>query len=143
MNHPHVIQLHQVRYPLPYPRSSKLTTHSTSSWTTPPTENSSTKSSPTSGNTHPNYPPRLKEPDARKYFHQLLKAVRYIHSLHIVHRDLKPENLLLNKNKDLLIADFGLSNRYDTTLSTACGSPCYAAPEMILQHPYQGTTHCT
>lgn len=58
--------------------------------------------------------------------------------MHIVHRDLKPENLLLTSLKDILVVDFGLSNIYEDTLKTACGSPCYAAPEMILGQPYHG-----
>lgn len=50
-----------------------------------------------------------------------------------MHRDLKPENLLLDFNKGIKIVDFGLSNTYKKgeLLKTACGSPCYAAPEMI------------
>jgi 5'-AMP-activated protein kinase catalytic alpha subunit len=50
-----------------------------------------------------------------------------------VHRDLKPENLLLDYNHKIKIVDFGLSNTYkkEEMLKTACGSPCYAAPEMI------------
>jgi 5'-AMP-activated protein kinase catalytic alpha subunit len=50
-----------------------------------------------------------------------------------VHRDLKPENLLLDHNINIKIVDFGLSNTYKPgeLLKTACGSPCYAAPEMI------------
>ena len=47
-------------------------------------------------------------------------------------RDLKPENLLLDSQKHIKIVDFGLSNIYpvDGFLKTACGSPCYAAPEV-------------
>jgi 5'-AMP-activated protein kinase catalytic alpha subunit len=50
-----------------------------------------------------------------------------------VHRDLKPENLLLGYNQNIKIVYFGLSNTFKNgeTLKTACGSPCYAAPEMI------------
>lgn len=60
--------------------------------------------------------------------------------MHVVHRDLKPENLLLDDNKNLKIVDFGLSNTYKTgeLLKTACGSPCYAAPEMVAGKKYQG-----
>ena len=51
----------------------------------------------------------------------------------LLFRDLKPENLLLDYKKNIKIVDFGLSNQYKhgEKLTTACGSPCYAAPEMI------------
>jgi 5'-AMP-activated protein kinase catalytic alpha subunit len=71
---------------------------------------------------------------------QIISGIEYIHALGIVHRDLKPENLLLTSFQNILIVDFGLSNKYEPnqTLKTACGSPCYAAPEMIAGRPYQG-----
>jgi len=64
-----------------------------------------------------------------------------LHKLNIVHRDLKPENLLLDHNENIKIVDFGLSNTYRNgeTLKTACGSPCYAAPEMIAGKRYFGS----
>ena len=57
-----------------------------------------------------------------------------------MHRDLKPENLLLDHNNNIKIVDFGLSNTFtkDELLKTACGSPCYAAPEMIAGLKYEG-----
>ena len=83
---------------------------------------------------------KLKEKEACKFFHQLIAGIEYIHKLHIVHRDLKPENLLLDHNKNIKIVDFGLSNTYKSNelLKTACGSPCYAAPEMIAGKKYVG-----
>ena len=70
-----------------------------------------------------------------------MSGVVYMHKLGIVHRDLKPENLLLDHSEKIKIVDFGLSNSYvaNESLKTACGSPCYAAPEMIAGKPYDGT----
>lgn len=58
-----------------------------------------------------------------------------------MHRDLKPENLLLDQEGNIKLVDFGLSNTYKPgeTLKTACGSPCYAAPEMIAGERYYGS----
>jgi len=83
---------------------------------------------------------RLRESEAARYFYQLLHAVKYMHSLGVSHRDLKPENLLLDEKFNLKVIDFGLSNHFGeaTLLKTACGSPCYAAPEMVAGQPYSG-----
>ena len=83
---------------------------------------------------------RLKEKEACKYFQQITSGVEYLHKLGIVHRDLKPENLLIDHEKNIKLVDFGLSNTYKKgeTLKTACGSPCYAAPEMIAGERYFG-----
>jgi 5'-AMP-activated protein kinase catalytic alpha subunit len=83
---------------------------------------------------------RLSETEACRFYQQIISGIEYLHKLRIVHRDLKPENLLLDHKKDLKIADFGLSNLYNKgeMLKTACGSPCYAAPEMIAGKKYQG-----
>ena len=82
---------------------------------------------------------RLSEEETAYFFYQLINGIEYIHSKGIVHRDLKPENLLLDENKVLKIIDFGLSNFYNGTyLSTPCGSPCYASPEMVSGKSYNG-----
>jgi len=84
----------------------------------------------------------LEEDEARRLFNQILSGVDYLHKNNIVHRDLKPENLLLDSNDGIKIADFGLSHKHKEgeLLQTACGSPCYAAPEMILGKKYRGST---
>jgi 5'-AMP-activated protein kinase catalytic alpha subunit len=81
---------------------------------------------------------RVREAEACRFFQQSIAGLEYLHSLGIAHRDLKPENLLLDHHKNIKIADFGLSNYYveGTRLNTACGSPCYAAPEKIAGRPY-------
>lgn len=81
---------------------------------------------------------RVPEQEACRFFHQIIAGVERLHQLGVVHRDLKPENLLLDTNRDIKIVDFGLSNtfREGEHLQTACGSPCYAAPEMIAGQRY-------
>ena len=78
----------------------------------------------------------LKEKDACRLFAQLISGVWYIHQRKIVHRDLKLENLLLDRNRNVIITDFGFANRFehrpDDLMQTSCGSPCYAAPELVI-----------
>ena len=83
---------------------------------------------------------RLSEEEASVFFYQLINGVEYIHSKGIAHRDLKPENLLLTEDKVLKIIDFGLSHEFneDQFLKTKCGSPSYAAPEIIARPTYNG-----
>ncbi|XP_035265583.1 serine/threonine-protein kinase SIK1 [Anguilla anguilla] len=83
---------------------------------------------------------RMSEGEARKKFWQILTAVDYCHRHHIVHRDLKTENLLLDANMNIKLADFGFGNFYNSgeALSTWCGSPPYAAPEVFEGKEYEG-----
>jgi 5'-AMP-activated protein kinase catalytic alpha subunit len=71
---------------------------------------------------------------------QILSGIEYLHKLGICHRDLKPENLLMDDYNNIKIVDFGLSNMYKDgeLLKTACGSPCYAPPEMVAGKKYIG-----
>ncbi|GAB0092332.1 5'-AMP-activated protein kinase catalytic subunit alpha-2 [Sergentomyia squamirostris] len=83
---------------------------------------------------------KLQEHEARRFFQQIISGVDYCHRHMIVHRDLKPENLLLDHNMHVKIADFGLSNMMldGEFLRTSCGSPNYAAPEVISGKLYAG-----
>lgn len=83
---------------------------------------------------------RLAEEEGRRFFQQIISGVEYCHHHMVVHRDLKPENLLLDKNLNVKIADFGLSNVMTDGqfLKTSCGSPNYAAPEVIRGNHYAG-----
>lgn len=110
----------------------------------------------------------LKDQSARRLFAQLVSGVGYLHKKGIVHRDLKLENLLLDRNRNIIITDFGFANSFDPLdelgdeieyqlsnrdfvkkmeldkpggdrgyrrgdlMQTSCGSPCYAAPELVV-----------
>lgn len=63
------------------------------------------------------------------------EALEHAHQQHIIHRDLKPENVLLCKQGDIKLTDFGLSKILDhegmTRTGSILGSPAYMAPEQI------------
>jgi serine/threonine protein kinase len=86
---------------------------------------------------------RVREDVARHYFRQLISAVDFCHARGVYHRDLKPENLLLDEAGNLKVVDFGLSAladhaRADGLLHTLCGTPGYAAPEVLRDKGYDG-----
>ncbi|KAI1487307.1 hypothetical protein F5X96DRAFT_687144 [Biscogniauxia mediterranea] len=83
----------------------------------------------------------LPEYEMMHYFRQLMSALEYVHSFNICHRDLKPENILMKDNGQVKIADFGMAAMQQSpnhALRTSCGSPHYAAPELIGRSRYRG-----
>ncbi|XP_050072486.1 testis-specific serine/threonine-protein kinase 4-like [Anopheles maculipalpis] len=90
----------------------------------------------------------LKEPRARRYYHELINALQYIHTHGYAHRDIKLENLMLDANDRLKLIDFGFacrlwedasesSSQGEPHLSeTFCGSHAYASPEVLKFKPY-------
>ena len=83
---------------------------------------------------------RLSELESLKFFQQLINALFYLHSQNISHRDVKIDNMLLDRNKDLKLVDFGLSTKYtdDSLLDQPCGTVVYAAPEVLDGNDYHG-----
>ncbi|CBH10161.1 protein kinase, putative [Trypanosoma brucei gambiense DAL972] len=84
---------------------------------------------------------KLRENEARYIFQQIICAVNYCHNFLVAHRDLKPENILLGPGLQVKLIDFGLSNiaKDGEFLQTSCGSPNYAAPEVIDGRYYVGS----
>ncbi|CAO3623449.1 unnamed protein product [Cunninghamella blakesleeana] len=87
----------------------------------------------------------LNEEEAAKLFAQLVGTVKYMHSKGVVHRDLKLENIFFSDEErtNLLVANFNFANNANKDLlTTNCGSPIYAAPEIIFHEPngYHGPT---
>lgn len=83
---------------------------------------------------------KLLEYEAINYFKQIIHGIGYLHQFNICHRDLKPENLLLDFNKNIKIADFGMAALEvdKKLLETSCGSPHYASPEIVAGKNYHG-----
>eukprot|EP01084_Bolivina_argentea_P006977 13166_1 len=76
----------------------------------------------------------LTEHEVRYFMHQLLVAIKYLHSKSVIHRDLKLGNILLDAHLDIKICDFGLATRFDgDRKTTICGTPNYIAPEILNQ----------
>lgn len=70
---------------------------------------------------------------ALKIFYEVCKAVAFLHSKNLLHRDIKPENILLSKNGDIKLSDFGFSANFGFSESrnTMCGTKEYLPPEII------------
>lgn len=90
---------------------------------------------------------KIPESETKRIMFQIFLALDHMHFHRIVHRDLKLENILLDQDFGIKIADFGFANFLGSSdknncriedklkiLMTSCGSPCYAAPEIVLSN---------
>ena len=71
-----------------------------------------------------------------RYFIQIFNAVQYLHSHKICHHDLKLQNILIDDENNIRLCDFGFAQRINTedAMIHSCGSPKYAAPELLAEN---------
>ena len=85
---------------------------------------------------------KIDEQEAIRLFLQILEGLNYLHNYRgeaddvgIIHRDLKPQNIIINKNREIKIVDFGISKVIDFTSLTSTGEILgtgpYMSPEQI------------
>ncbi|KAI5962554.1 CDC28 [Candida pseudojiufengensis] len=77
----------------------------------------------------------LDQPMIKRFMNQLIKGIKHCHSHRILHRDLKPQNLLIDKEGNLKLADFGLARAFGVPLRAYTHEVVtlwYRAPEILL-----------
>jgi serine/threonine-protein kinase len=81
-------------------------------------------------------PPRT----AARYVAAIARAVHHAHERGILHRDLKPSNVLIDRDDEPHVADFGLAKQVRegaslTRTGAIVGTPCYMSPEQAFGSP--------
>uniref|UniRef100_A0A6B2LA44 Protein kinase domain-containing protein n=1 Tax=Arcella intermedia TaxID=1963864 RepID=A0A6B2LA44_9EUKA len=83
---------------------------------------------------------KLTESETAYTIHEVLEALSFLHSRNRIHRDIKVDNILLSRNGDVKLADFGTAVQLTfqrLQRDTMAGTPYYMAPELIKRQPYK------
>jgi serine/threonine protein kinase len=72
-------------------------------------------------------------PTDREVLYQIAAGLVYIHSKELAHRDIKPENILISKESQIKLSEFGLKRRtkYKCYITGLKGALLWMAPEAI------------
>ncbi|XP_049781427.1 serine/threonine-protein kinase NIM1 isoform X1 [Schistocerca cancellata] len=85
---------------------------------------------------------RIPEEEASPLYAQIVAAVAFMHDNNFIHRDIKAENVFFSSPGVVKLGDFGFSTQLtagrEQQLTTFCGSPPYAAPELFRDESYVG-----
>lgn len=73
-------------------------------------------------------------------FKQIMEGINHCHEKNVIHRDIKMDNIIIDKNLNVKIIDFGFSTWINPgqKLKLYCGTPSYMPPEIVTKKEYYG-----
>ncbi len=81
---------------------------------------------------------QFPEDECMKIFRQIISAIQYCHSKGVSHRDIKMDNIIIDRQLNVKLIDFGFGAYINDKVSVFCGTPSYMCPEIVSKTPYYG-----